>query len=813
MGVYLLSWLIAPAVLVALSLGCGLAVVALTSPPERRWLPGALTIPLGLAVVVLAASLLTTFRATATWAWAPIVLLAAFGFVLGRDELSRWWRERRSALWPLVAGGVPALAIAAPVVLTGKPGFSGFGKIVDLAHQMSFMEHLRTDGRAAIPVALSSFDEQVDKMLNVGYPGGTQAVVSVMASLTHVDVAWVYQPVLAVVAGTLGLCLFVLLRRAIPSTPLRACAAAVAAQPSILYAYAITAGVKELSGAAALALVAAVLARWPADAPLRSLLPGAVALASAYSIFSLTLLPWLGVLVAMLVLWDLTTHPARVRTLARWAALGAGAAALAAPAVVDSLKLATQLTGGGPTGLGNLAAPVPVWSVVGPWITSDHRFPLDRFGRPTLTYIIIAVAIALAVLGIVRAVRIRDRGLLALAVAGAVGVAVVIWKSGPWVELKAFCMTAPVVLALAFTGARGMPRRLIPAGLVAAAVVALGVLYGNALEYHTTTVAPYDRLVELKRLDQRYAGQGPAIYPAFDEYAEYFLRDARGSGMVNPWRSIFPLNPEGIDPTNQGFVRDTDEIDLAYLQGFRLIIRRRDPSASRPPSTFRLVQTTRWFEVWRRDGDPRSIVAHRPLRGTGHRSARFCRSVTREVDKAGPGARVAWVQAPRQVRWTAPPAAVPAYWTRTGKDGEDLFASGPGRLRSKIEVPRAGEYELFMRGSLGRQVSFSLDGHEVGSIRWRESYPDQWEPVGRVRLRAGEHLLQILRGGGLFLPGTGNGPTATTTTIGPLVLRPVGAEPQVQTATGSRAGAICRSDERLDWIEVLRPRAATPSEK
>jgi hypothetical protein len=45
------------------------------------------------------------------------------------------------------------------------------------------------------------------------------------------------------------------------------------------------------------------------------------------------------------------------------------------------------------------------------------------------------------------------------------------------------------------------------------------------------------------------------------------------------------------------------------------------------------------------------------------------------------------------------------------------------------------------------------------------------------------------------------------------VLRPVDAAPQVQTAAGSRAGAICRSDERLDWIEVLRPGAAVPSEK
>ena len=811
MADFLLSWLLVPALLCVLSLGCGLLVAAVaerTGTPRADPFPGLLVMPIGFAGVVVIASLLTTWKATAPLAGVGPLVVALVGLVVGRRRVAGWWSGAalRSAFWPAVAAAIPFAAVGSPVVLSGKAGFTGFAKITDLAHQISFVEWLRTEGRAGIGAGNSSFQEIVDKLVSSSYPGGTQSVIASMGDLAHIDVMWAYQPVLAFVAAMLGLSLYALLRRGVPSPPSRAIAAAVAAQPTILYAYTLAAGIKELSGAAALVLVAAVLAeRRPLGWSV--LVPGAVAFASAYSIFNLTLVPWLGVVLVVLLVYELASEPERGRTVGRWAAIVGLAAVFAAPAVADGLSLLHAAGGAsGPQGFGNLAYAVPGWSSFGPWITPDHRFPLAKYGDPGLTYVLIAVAIVLIVAGFVAALRARDRGLVSLGVAGLVATAYMLHSSGVWLQLKAFCVTAPIALALAFSGAawlvRALPvRALRIAPLAAGAAVALGVLYGNALQYHATTLGDYDRYIDLKRVNAEFAGQGPALFPNFDEFGEYILRDARGSGLVNPWRSIMPYNRTAIPGLQM--VRDTDEIDQRFIQEFRLIIRRRDPRMSRPPSDFTLAAVTPEYEIWRRTGNPALIEAHYPLPGTARaRSRRFCARVQDSVDKAGPGARIAYALPKPDLVTAAPdPAAVPTFW---GRQGDDMLAGAPGRWQQAFDVRHAGRYRVFFRGSVGRRVTISVDGRVVGRPRWRESYPGQSMLLTTMRLARGRHRLEVVRPGGNFLPGTGNDASGVTTRIGPLVFDPVDEREAVRTAPASRLDAVCGSRRALDWIEVLR---------
>ena len=54
---------------------------------------------------------------------------------------------------------------------------------------------------------------------------------------------------------------------------------------------------------------------------------------------------------------------------------------------------------------------------------------------------------------------------------------------------------------------------------------------------------PAARYRDLAAIGKRYAGQGPALYPDFDEYAEYFLRDERGSTIVDPANRNFQVRP------------------------------------------------------------------------------------------------------------------------------------------------------------------------------------------------------------------------------------------------------------------------------
>jgi hypothetical protein len=811
MGDFLLSWLLVPALLCVLSLGCGLLVAWLASRtvtrsrPGAEPFPGALVLPVGFAATVVVASLLTTWNATAPLAGVGPLAVAIAGLVVGRPRLRAWWADRRRALAPFVAAGIPWAAVALPVVLTGKPGFTGFAKIVDLAHQIAFVEWLRTEGRTQVSVPNSSYQEIVDKLVSSSYPGGTQSVVASMGDLAHLNVMWAYQPVLAFVAAMLGLTLYVVLRHALPRPPVRALAAAVAAQPTILYSYTLVAGIKELSGAGALLLVAAVFARQRPEG-WSVVIPGAVAIASAYSIFNLTIAPWLGVMVAALIATELLRERTISRVALRWASVVGLTLLLAAPAVANGFTLLRAAGGAnGPEGLGNLAAAVPAWSSFGPWITADHRFPLAQYGHPTATYILIGIAIALIVVGVYAAIRARDRGLGVLALAGVVAVAFFMRDSGVWLQLKAFCMTAPIALALAFAGAAWLARRARPLqvlGVAAAVAVALGVLYGNALQYHHTTLADYDRLTDLQRIDARYAGQGPALFTNFDEYGEYLLRDVRASGLVNPWRSLVTYNRTAIPGLQM--VRDTDEYEQHFLQGFRLIIRRRDPRASRPPSNWRLDAVTREYEIWRRVGAPSRIAAHFPLQARpGERRGKFCARVQASVARVGAGARIAYAVPKKDlVAVIADPRAVPRYW---GRLGDDLRAGTPGHWRQRFALPATGSYNVFLRGSVGRRVKISVDGRQIAAPRWRESYPGQSMLLATMRLARGTHQLDVVRGGGSLLPGTGNDAGGTTTAIGPVVFDPTSEQEVVRSAPASRLESVCGSQQVLDWLEVWRP--------
>jgi hypothetical protein len=104
-------------------------------------------------------------------------------------------------------------------------------------------------------------------------------------------------------------------------------------------------------------------------------------------------------------------------------------------------------------------------------------------------------------------------------------------------------------------------------------------------------------------------------------------------------------------------------------------------------------------------------------------------------------------------------------------------------------------------------VTVSVDGREVGRLRWQGNYPRQLEPVGTVSLEAGEHVVEVSRSGGSLLPGTGNEVDleGTTTRVGGLVLASPDAARPVRTASPEEAGEACASDEPWDWAEVVAP--------
>ena len=385
-------------------------------------------------------------------------------------------------------------------------------------HQLQFTQWITHSGRT-VPSAVgvdSSYVETVIKMLGIGYPGGAQAALGGTSTLVGVDPIWSYQAFLALVAGGLGLVLYALLGSVIASRPWRALAAGIAAQPTILYSYALAAGIKELSAVAAITLVAALLfARKPGEGRARELIPIAVASAAAFAVFNLGIVPWLGMLFGTVFAVELLSRRMSRRALAPWAVLGAGLAVLSVPTILVARKLAPVVSSGGPADLGNLSAAVPAWSAVGPWLTSDHRYPLALGGAQTPTIVLIALVLALILLGIGWSLRRRNVPMLVLTIVALVALVFVARRGGPWVDLKAYTITAPIALVLAFAGAAALWR--VPRHgrwLAPVAMLAISAASGRQrARLPRRDDHALRALLELEQIADRYKGQGPALTP------------------------------------------------------------------------------------------------------------------------------------------------------------------------------------------------------------------------------------------------------------------------------------------------------------
>ena len=224
----------------------------------REPLPGALVLPVGLAVVILAGELATLWDATAELAGPLVIALAVVGLLLAPPWPLRSWG------WPAGAAAGAFAAYAAPVVLSGQATFAGYIKLDDTATYFAMTDRVMSHARSLAGLAPSTYEATLATTLKTGYPTGSLMPLGVGHQLTSYDVAWLFQPYLAFLAAMLALSLYAVLELAIPSRAWRGGAAFFAAQPAILFGYALWGGIKEVSGAYLLALIS-VLIPWTLD--------------------------------------------------------------------------------------------------------------------------------------------------------------------------------------------------------------------------------------------------------------------------------------------------------------------------------------------------------------------------------------------------------------------------------------------------------------------------------------------------------------------------------------------------------------------
>ena len=420
--------------------------------------------------------------------------------------------------------------------------------------------------------------------------------------------------------------------------------------------------------------------------------------------------------------------------------------------------------------------------------------------------------IVFAVLGILYALTRRRWVIAFLGIAAPIALAYYIAHSTAWVQFKSFTITGVFALTLAFAGTAALHqsrrRGVALLGWLVAAVLAGAVLYGNAITYHDTTLAPAARYYNLAAIGKRYAGQGPTLYPGFDEYAEYFLREEQGTSSENPAKGEYDLAPGVVEPNGVGFSLNLNQFSMPYLQRFNLIVQPRGPLANRAPANWDLVQQTPYFNVWRRTRPASDVYAHLPLSGLPHeRTPAICGALQKDLRAAGQGAAVAYVPAPTGTQVQPAAGIHPDYWK---PEGGELVAYGAGHDRVSFTLPHAATYEVWVEGTIGRPIEFLVDGRHVGTVAYEERYPNQFLRVGTIELAAGHHTLEIVRGGGSLHPGSGDDVDPDTRGLGPVVFLPGGSQTyQVHVAPASAAAKICAAPVGYEWMEVLRPRAAS----
>jgi hypothetical protein len=425
------------------------------------------------------------------------------------------------------------------------------------------------------------------------------------------------------------------------------------------------------------------------------------------------------------------------------------------------------------------------------------------------------LVIVLCVIGVGWALWRRRWLIAAFGVSAPIALDYFVSHSGPWVEFKAYTVTATMFLAMAFVGAGALIARrrgrlafaTRVMGWSCAGAVTAGVLYGNALTYHDVALAPAARYRDLAAIGARFAGQGPTLIPIFDEYTEYFLRRERAYDLVRPLE--LPLQPGISIPAGfQYFAFDLNQFTTPFVEDWPLIVLPREPVVSRPPANYVLAARTHYFDVWRRVQPPTTVMAHLPLSGSPvERTPAFCQAFRRMVRNAGPSASIAYAQSPLAVRVLPTLAVHPHYWRSL--DPEQVRAYGAGSLTASFSVPVSGNYDLWLFGSVERTDSFTVDGRPFGSVGNQERYPGQYLAVGSGHLAAGAHVLRMSRSAGNLGPGNGDGPDTLSGLIGPIVFSPRGTpSAAVHVAAAGTAARVCAARVGYQWLEVLRPAPA-----
>jgi hypothetical protein len=798
---FALTTLVYPALLGALCLGAGLLVDRCSG----AFLPAPLLLTVGAAALIALSQLTTYAHALAPATPYAMAALALAGIALARGRVRTLARRSRERPWLLVAF-VLAYAIAlAPVLLAGRPSFSSYMALADSAVHMMGADFLMRHGQDYSHLDLrNSYGQFINDYYNTGYPSGADTLLGGSAFLLRLPLIWAFQPFNALVLATATGPAWLLVRRVGLDGPVAALAALTAVLPALVYAYELLGSVKELTALTMiLTLGCLVLLHrdWLSAPPARAI-PFALVCAAGVSSLGVAFGAWALAAVAVLAVIALREllagRQAAWRLLLTVAAGTVGLLIAAWPTwihVSRSLRVAQNIASTGNPG--NLHTPLRSIQVFGVWLRGSYKLA-PAGAALEVTHALALVLLIVALLGALHLLRIG-----AYALGGWIACMLLAWLAvnesvTTWAGAKTLMLTSPVVLLLAWAGIAALrtssPRSLARASAwLGALAIGGGVLVSDALQYHAANLAPTGRYEELASVNSRFAGRGPTLFTDFDEYSLYELRDLDVGG------ADFAYPPAALAALAGGYGHpvELDRAPPAALLSYPLIVTRRDPSASRPPSAYRLRWQGSYYQVWSRTPGAPAAIAHVGLSGAPPQQ---CARIRRLATARGArGAVLFAAPAPEIVTVSLARSSHPARW---GHQRQALVMTTAGRLSAVLRLPGAGSWEVWVKGQLMPTVKLALDGRPLASIGGQLSgnslVPDVVPPLP-VRLSAGPHRLTVTRPGVTLAPGDGG-----SAVLDAILLTRAGADGQQPLSTATVAGWRSLCGRRWAWIELLR---------
>ena len=846
---FALTLLAYPLALALLCLGAGLFVDRCSG----RFLPAVLLPSVGAAALIALSQLSTYASPLAPATPFLMVTLALLGFAIAlagvRDEAGRGESGGRALLhrlkgdgWALAAGMLVYLLALAPVLLSGRAGFSSFMALSDSAVHMIGADYLIHHGQDYAHLdPRSSYGQFIDSYYAIGYPSGADTLLGGSALLLRLPLIWAFQPfngfVLALAAGPSWL-----LARAAGLRGVWAALAALGASvAALVYGYELIGSIKELTAAVMLLTLGALVAahpRWLTRGP-RFAVPSALVLAAGVSALGVGFGAWgLAVAAVLLVvlidaLRDGRLHPRRALL-----TVLAGALALLVAAwptwrhISASLDVAQSIAS--TANPGNLRAPLRWTQAFGIWLHGSYKEP-PTGAALAATDALIGIAFAACLLGALQLLR-RRRFMLA----GWIALTLLAWlvldrTATTWVDAKALVLSSPLVVLLAWAGVAALlegrhsgdarsaalperrqsraarraaldPARKLPArgagrpswiATIAAALLALaltgGALASDATQYHSSNLAPTARYEELRSLNKRFAGRGPTLFTDFDEYSMYALRDLDISGPD----FVYPPRTRGL-ARGYGEPVELDRDPPTALAGYALIVTRRDPSAPPPPAAYALAWQGVYYEVWERRRRAAPALEH--VAAESARAPLACARVIRTVRLAqARHVRAIAALEPQLVRIRLRHVRPPKGW---GRQHGGFTMRRPGSVSLPFDVPHSGNWQLWLQGQFMPPIRVGLDRHPLSSLQGQLAgnsvVPDTATPIA-VRLSAGEHRLSIERVGFSLAPGNGG-----SAVLDAAFLTPAHAPARVLRVlpAGASRAALCAS--AYQWIELVR---------